>query len=485
MSTLENGMAIPELRQFARRGPAGSPRWRSPAQQPFNLSRRFAVLAFAAIMLVNLGSSMVLSHFLSREMLQRDAKTMMHMVQSRVAEHDPDAYFTSDAALRASHSAMEAYFNKVAHLPDVLRLQVYNHDGRVLWSNHAQMIDRTFSDNAELEAALRGTLMVEADLIEERRYLKPELVFARLPEKQFVEYYMPIRGQDNRRLVGVVEVYKAPTALFASIQRGLRLIWLCAIGGGLFLFGALFWVVRRGHRLIEAQQRSISGSAGFKAVGEITSAVAQNMRNPLAAIRTAAELICHDQASGSHAMARGITQQVDRLDVWIRSLLDYAHAGSRSSTTICAKDVLRALLEEYSDELAARRIQIVWDLDQTLPNIQADAPLVEQIVGAVVANALDAMPSGGILTIGSRAGQGPSRGGAPQGIEIEVSDTGSGIAAAQLEHDFSHPHSTRARGLGIGLPLIGRTLEHIGGGLETSSTPGKGTSVTICLPFST
>jgi signal transduction histidine kinase len=103
--------------------------------------------------------------------------------------------------------------------------------------------------------------------------------------------------------------------------------------------------------------------------------------------------------------------------------------------------------------------------------------MLEQIAHTVVANALDAMPDGGTLSLATRRSAGGSK-----SIEISISDTGVGIPAQKLKQTFTAPASTKSHGLGIGLPLVQRTVERMGGAVTISSQPGRGTSVTIAIP---
>ena len=115
--------------------------------------------------------------------------------------------------------------------------------GAVLWSSYHVSNQYAFTQNPELERALQGEVVVEADLIKSRAYAKPEHVFAAMPQKQFAEYYLPIWNENRSRVIGVIEIYKSPEMLFDTIRRGLQLIWLTAIGGGLLMGGEF----RRGH----------------------------------------------------------------------------------------------------------------------------------------------------------------------------------------------------------------------------------------------
>ena len=87
------------------------------------------------------------------------------------------------------------------------------------------------------------------------------------------------------------------------------------------------------------------------------------------------------------------------------------------------------------------------------------------------------MPDGGILILATRHIAAGSK-----GIEISITDTGVGIPAQKLKQTFTAPASTKTHGLGIGLPLVQRTVERMGGAVTINSQLGRGTRVTITLP---
>ena len=129
------------------------------------------------------------------------------------------------------------------------------------------------------------------------------------------------------------------------------------------------------------------------------------------------------------------------------------------------------------EEFARRGVTLSLHLGQAVPPVIVDVLMLEQIIRTLVGNASDAMPVGGVIGISSRAAAGAGH------IEISVADTGVGIPAAQLKRAFVAPRSTKTHGLGMGLPLVGRTLERMGGGISVRSTFGRGTTVAITLPL--
>lgn len=189
--------------------------------KPFNFVRSFAVFALAAITLVSVSASLLISRLLIADIVQRDAKISMEFVQSISAvEKLEEGYFYSGAV----DTRLREFFSHVSKMPHVLRANVFSADGRVAWSSDSQLIGMRFGHNAELEAALLGRLEVSTDHVR----WKPEHMFFQLQETGFVEQYLPIH--DGGKVIGVVEIYKDQRTLLQSIRDGLRVVWLANLG---------------------------------------------------------------------------------------------------------------------------------------------------------------------------------------------------------------------------------------------------------------
>src|SRR5262249_15533617 len=147
-------------------------------------------------------------------------------------EQVPDFFANPD-----SHpaSSVAEFFEHVAAMPDVIRANVYAPDRRVLWSSRSELIGKTFPANAELDSALQGRVVVhredddEVDTKAEHQGLKASA-------HDYVENYLPVFDDRTQRMIGVIELYRRPIALFAAIREGQRRIVLGTTGGGLFLF---------------------------------------------------------------------------------------------------------------------------------------------------------------------------------------------------------------------------------------------------------
>src|SRR5690348_16001615 len=158
---------------------------------PFNLLRWFSIASLVVIAAIAVVNALVLSNFLSKRMLEREAHVTMDFVQSILASDGSVDYLDSpqDPKLAAR------FRSEVEHLSamkDVLRDNVYSRDGTVLWSSDAQLIGRKFSDNDELDEALKGELVVNSGRITAELRGKPEHVGLHPDSEFFIETYIPV-----------------------------------------------------------------------------------------------------------------------------------------------------------------------------------------------------------------------------------------------------------------------------------------------------
>lgn len=450
-----------------------------PSADGLSLTARFSVTSLACIVLVSSVSAVLLSRFLVEQLLHRDAEVSLQFVQTLTAVPQAAAFFGTREPSGAAE--MNALFERLRGMPDVLRANVYRADRSIIWSSNPAVVGSRFEMNPELDTALAGQLAVEADILEHRDYVKPEHVFGGSLDGQFVENYIPVWNAAHEEVIGVVELYKEPKALFAAIQRGLRLIWLCAIGSGLALFAALLWIVRRGDAVIRDQHARLVTSATASAVGELAAAIAHSIRNPLAAIRSSAELLDDPRKGPPPEEAADIMAEVDRIEGSIRALLTYTQADHRRIEAVNLNDVARVELAELRRDLNRRHVTLDLELVPDLPAVTTDPAMLAQIVRTLLANAIDAIDAvtttSGRLIVRSRTVPRLAL------VELAIIDDGCGMTAAEIERAFRPFHTTKKNGLGVGLPLVRRTLERLGGRLEVASAPGEGTAVSVQLPI--
>jgi signal transduction histidine kinase len=131
-------------------------------------------------------------------------------------------------------------------------------------------------------------------------------------------------------------------------------------------------------------------------------------------------------------------------------------------------------------KLANQGIKLVRELQEDLPLVLGDAPQLEQAFLNLILNAAEAMGEGGTLTIRSRVLTGTDK---SRHVTVEFKDTGGGMTAEQQKHAFKTVlATTKAKGTGLGMAIVGRIVETHHGEIRIRSRVGRGTTIRIALP---
>jgi two-component system, NtrC family, sensor histidine kinase HydH len=445
-----------------------------PYSAGFSLRRRFAVTSLLVIVGIALGLGWLLSDMLTGRMLRREGEVSMEFIRNLLVT-DRSADFLrlpQDPALR------QRFLGSMQHLSSMtepVRANAFGADGTVLWSTDADLIGRHDADNPELQEALRGDLVVHSGALgSEHEKLEHEGLSQQT--HYYVESYIPILvDEKSSQVQGVIELYKVPVQLSAAIREAVLQLWVACAGSAVVLFLALNGIVGRADRVMREQQKRLSESQALSSAVELAGAVAHNLRNPLASIRTAAEMMDGNVAHlAEHAEHReDIIQSVDRANRWITELVRVSHASQLPLAPVATTSMWRDCLQELQPQMT--RQHVLWQLQEgEAPEVLGHEAMLRQILLSVLANAIEAMPRGGPLAIGwnSQAGQ----------LHITVDDVGTGVSEEVRQALFRPFFSTKSGGLGIGLALARRTLGQWGGTIDLFSRHGTGTRVTITLP---
>ncbi len=233
---------------------------------------------------------------------------------------------------------------------------------------------------------------------------------------------------------------------------------------------------RRQEREARVQQR-------LAAVGEMAAGIAHEIRNPLASMAGSIQILRHEvplTAEQSQLMDI-VLRESERLNDTIRSFLEYTRPHRQAMSRVDARRVITdaATLLENSPELSESH-KIAVDVPAAEVWLQADEGQLRQIVWNLAINGLRAMPAGGRLGLAVRAGS--AAGDGPADVVLEVSDQGTGIAAAELDGIFQPFRGGFTRGTGLGLSIVQRIVAEYNGEIQVTSDHGTGTTVVVRLP---
>jgi two-component system, NtrC family, sensor kinase len=248
--------------------------------------------------------------------------------------------------------------------------------------------------------------------------------------------------------------------------------------------------VRRQHR------RQLEQVQHLASLGELAAGVAHEIRNPLAGIRLAIQILSREPeiSPGNRETMGEILRSIDRLDKTMSDLLLYARVRPPDRQPAPVVQVFEEAFSCLKEEFEMAGIRVERAFDPTLPAVPLDR---EQIVGVLVnllLNALQATPRGGTVAIaGRRRATGfpaekesvlSDRATRENGwVEITVEDTGEGISPEVLKKIFRPFFTTKAKGTGLGLALSRRILEQHGGRIFAESEVGKGARFSLLFPL--
>ena len=259
------------------------------------------------------------------------------------------------------------------------------------------------------------------------------------------------------------------------------------VGGSRLFTGLVRDISARRRAEDEARRRSadLAHAARLSTIGELTSGIAHEVNQPLTAMVNFAEACLRMLRSGNADTQKledalgQIAAQGQRAAHIIRHLRRLARKGESERVQVELNHLVRDLLGLVGNELRASGIALHLMLDENLPEVKCDRIQVEQVVLNLVRNAMDVLEAGPVqgreLTIRTRAG-------AQGAIELTVEDTGEGLGADGGERIFETFFTTKADGLGIGLPISRTIIEDHGGRLWASPRPGGGAIFHVTLP---
>jgi signal transduction histidine kinase len=214
-------------------------------------------------------------------------------------------------------------------------------------------------------------------------------------------------------------------------------------------------------------------------IGQLAAGVAHELSEPLGGILGFAQLA--EKCEGVPPQAREdigriITASLYAREV-IKKLLVFARQMPQSATPLSLNQVVEEGLSFLEARCTKAGIEVVRELAADLPEINADPARISQVLVNLVVNAIQAMPDGGTLTIGTKAQDGT--------VLLVVEDTGVGMGEEVMDKIFLPFFTTKDvdKGTGLGLAVVHGIVSSHGGSIAVDSQPGKGSRFAVSLPL--
>jgi len=228
---------------------------------------------------------------------------------------------------------------------------------------------------------------------------------------------------------------------------------------------------------IRALELEIQRKDKLAAVGTLAAGVAHEIRNPLSSIKGYATYFgsLFDSDSDNQKAASIMAEEVDRVNRAISELLEFARPMKLELKKTSILELVDKALRLIKYEADTAKVKITRSIEPHIPNVAVDTDRFTQVLLNIFINGIQAMESGGSLTINVFTQE--------NRLKFEISDTGGGISAADQANIFNPYFTTKKRGTGLGLAIAFKIIESHGGAIKIESSMGEGTTFVISLPI--
>lgn len=220
-------------------------------------------------------------------------------------------------------------------------------------------------------------------------------------------------------------------------------------------------------------------------LGELSSGIAHEIRNPLAGIKTTAQALGeemgHDDPKREYL--NRITKEIDRLNGLLKTFFSFAKPQKLNPVVCNIRDIVNEIIPLLIKDIANRGINFTEEYARNLPKVRVDFNQMHQVFLNLFLNAIQAMPNGGELKIKTEPIALPSLVHPGKDyVRISISDTGRGIPARDINKIFDPFFTTRPKGIGLGLSITYQIIKKHGGSVKVESKVDKGTTFILTLP---
>lgn len=464
------------------------------AFQPFRLVEYFSFTTLTVILFASLALTWVISNNAKKVLLDRSEAYSLLFAEN--LNRQVFLQFVVPTYFHYGHIALsnEEQFKRldeiVRNITKGMRIdsvKIYDSkENTISYSTERELTGRRGVGGLEYQKALRGensSVLISSGSIFNLLPGTPP-VYCKL--KTFIPFKQDTeQGERDGNIMGVIEVVKDLSEdLKAIIELQTRIISL-SLSIMIFLFGVLSFIVARGNRIIEARanerirlKEQLNEAERLAGLGKMVAAVSHEIKNPLGIVRSTAEILGNritKVAPGNEHLASIIIEETSRLDNIVREFLDFARPNTPRMQPASLNELVERAGRFMEPELQKKSVCMVQDLDQDLADLSMDAEQIYQVLLNIIINAVQAMPTGGTLTV--KTGYPPDG----RGALLMISDTGKGIPKDKQGQIFKPFYTDKHRGTGLGLAITKNIIEQHDGSISVTSEENKGSTFEVII----
>lgn len=246
----------------------------------------------------------------------------------------------------------------------------------------------------------------------------------------------------------------------------------------IIVVSTLLAIVNRKQRRLVSAHEQLAHSEKIATLGRVAAQVAHEVRNPLAGLLLYSVHLkskVDGQISSADAqLIDKIIETINHLTATTEQILNYARPVTLAPRRVDLNEVAKDVIQLLSTEVTAHNVETQLQLYTAPVTGMLDEPSIRAATLNLMLNAVQAMSTGGRLTISTGKHNGD--------LWMTIQDTGAGMTPEQLKHLFEPFNTTKSRGLGLGMPYAQKIIHQHGGQIAVESRPGDGTQVKIELP---
>ncbi|MEN6441370.1 MAG: ATP-binding protein [Syntrophobacter sp.] len=463
--------------------------------KPFQLVKYLALTSLMVILVCTILLSGFISQRAKAILLQKSEKYTLVVAEN--LNHQVFFQFTvptliSEGAIRLSRESQYERLDKVVrntiHGLPVESVNIYDPDQVLTYSTDRERIGEKGNVGEPFDRALREE-SVSLLSTEERNLFG----FEWKGGVRKLVTYLPMWEEKplswrRGKVLGVFEITQDVSSDYKTIH---RFQWIVASSFLIFvgiLFITILLIARRAEKIIEARaeeryklEEQLYQAERLAALGEMVAGVSHEIRNPLGIIRSTAELLeSRMQDPRQKRFSSIIVEESTRLNDILTEFLDFARPKDLRTSKCRIEDILEKNIQIMEAECQRLGVHVKRNYLTGDCCIEADHDLLYRALVNIFANALQAMPNGGTLSLRTSIMNGREGNSL---LELQIQDTGQGIPKEVKKKIFNPFFTTREKGTGLGLAIVQTIVDNHNGEIEVNSQEGKGTTIIIRLPL--
>ncbi len=463
--------------------------------QPFKLVKYFSFSSLGVFLIFTLFLSWMISNHARKIMLEQSKDYSQLLAENinqqvfrrfvipavvrygRIALSNPEQFENLDRIIRGVTQGL-----------DIKSVTIFDSKVNVIsYSTENDLVGKKDVGKEEYKKALNG--IPNSKLIYNGSVFSLMLPGAK-PIKCILETYIPFRqvlqnGEPGDVIMGVIEIVKdlsKDNAAILNLQSSI--IFVSALMMAV-LFLILGFIVARGSKIMEKRtmerlrlEEKLNQAERLAHLGSMVATVSHEIKSPLGIVRSTAEILekrITKVAPGNEHLAKIIIDETTRLNGIVMEFLDFARPQKIKKEPVNINDIVGKALIFIEPKLAEQGVTLEKFLCLDPGLVQVDGELIYRALLNILVNGLQAMNSGGVMTVQTKRVNGG------KAVEIAVSDTGIGMTEQKMDHIFKPFFTDKHKGTGLGLAITKNIIENHDGQITVQSRENEGTTFKIIL----